>query len=275
MKNIIGILKGFFLSIKNILRNLRDYKYSRFYPNNPRHDDVYIVEFPKSGITWLSTLIANVNLLESNKKTEATFFNLHQYIADIHSSKDINHEPIWSFPKYRFIKSHDVYNKNYHFVIYLIRDPFKVMNSYYIFLKQLGVFKGNIEDFVKHPKYGIDAWLSHVNSWLDRGMSSQRVHLVKYEDLIKRPFEEIKKIYGNLGLPISEENIKAAIESSSISNMKISEALHNKNNPNYHEFEFVGKGEESYNKIMSNEAKNYISKRVELNSTYKSLCQSN
>lgn len=273
MSNIIGIFKGFFFLLKEKLRYIRDYNHTRFYPKNPRHDDVYIVEFPKSGITWLSTIISNLNMLESNKDIKVTFYNLHQFIADIHTSSNLHNEPLWSFPKYRFIKSHDVYNKNYHFVIYLIRDPYKVMNSYYIFLKQLGVFKGNIEDFVKHPKYGIDAWLSHVNSWLDRGVSAQRIHLVKYEDLIKRPCEEIKKVYENLGLPIIDENIRAAIERSDMSNMKISEALHYKNNPNYHEFEFVGKGQQSYNKIMSNEAKDYISKKIESDSTYKSLYQ--
>jgi hypothetical protein len=46
------------------------------------HNDVFLVEFPKSGITWLSFLIAN-SLLK-NHDENVTFYNYHKYIADIH-----------------------------------------------------------------------------------------------------------------------------------------------------------------------------------------------
>lgn len=107
VKICIGILKILIFYLEQII----NFKNNIFYPRNPRHDDVYIVELPKSGITWLSTIIANINLLESNEKIKITFYNVHQYIPDIHSSLNINYHPLWSFPKFRFIKSHDTYNK--------------------------------------------------------------------------------------------------------------------------------------------------------------------
>ena len=113
---LIDIIYGVKLSGVNKIKKIINKKYNRFYPNNARHDDVYIVEFPKSGVTWLSTLIANVNLLKSEQDESVTFYNLSQYIPDIHTSKDLAQLPLWKSPKYRFIKSHDNYNKNYSFV---------------------------------------------------------------------------------------------------------------------------------------------------------------
>ena len=66
MNNLIELINGIILIVKNFLRKIKDQKYNKLYPINPKHDDVYIVEFPRSGITWLSTLIANVNLLASS-----------------------------------------------------------------------------------------------------------------------------------------------------------------------------------------------------------------
>lgn len=272
MKNIINGLFGFFQIVKNKLRKIRDYKYYQFYPNNPRHDDVYIVEFPKSGVTWLSTLIANINLQISNKtKENITFYNIHQYVPDIHTSLDISYSPPWSVPNFRFIKSHDVHNKNYNFVIYIIRNPLNVMNSYYIFIKQLGGFNGTFDSFVKHPQLGIEAWLNHVNSWLDRGPTSQKLHLVKYESLVKQPLEEMKKIYENLGLSINDSILLKSINYSDINNMIITEQYHKNNNPNYLNFQFIGQGKITYEINMTNETEKYIYQKVKNNKIYKKL----
>ena len=271
MKNIIKLLNGILQITKDNLRKIKDKKYYRLYPINPKHDDVYIVEFPKSGVTWLSTLIANVNLSELNKNVQATYYNIHQYIPDIHTSLELNYEPLWSFPKFRFIKSHDEYNKKYNFIIYLIRDPYRVMVSYYLFNKQLGSFNGTFEEFVKNPQYGIKAWLKHTSSWQEKGVSNQKIHLLRYEDLIKQPFEEIKKIYENLGILINDDIIRKSIDLSNISNMKMSEELHKKNNPNYSKFQFVGKGLDSFEAVISQNSKDYIYENIKLSKIYKSF----
>lgn len=268
MKKINQIFKGLFDNTKNRLREIKDHESYRLYPSNPRHDDVYIVEFPKSGVTWLSTIITNVNLLISNKQEKATFYNLQQYIPDIHASLDLSYDPLWSFPKFRFIKSHDFHNKNYLFVIYLIRDPYKVMNSYYIFNKQLGNFTGTFEEFIRHDNFGIKAWSEHISSWLDRGVSNQKIHLVKYEDLINNPLDEIRNIYKNLGLLIDDNFIKNSINLSDMTNMKASEEFHKKYNPNYSHFQFIGKGQIDFDTIMSDKAKEYIKESIKSNKVF-------
>jgi hypothetical protein len=268
MDKFKGAFIGMLDIVKNKLRRIKDEKYHKFYPKNPKHDDVYIVEFPKSGITWLSTLIANTNLLESSEKAKATFYNIHQFIPDIHTSQELHNMPLWDFPKYRFIKSHDVYNKNYNFVIYLVRDPYRVMNSYYLFCKQLGSFSGSFDEFVKDPIFGIKAWTEHVNSWLQRGVTAQRIHFVRYEDLIAKPFEVLQKVYINLGLLVNDESIHKAISLSDMESMAKNEEFYNVNNPNNDDFTFVGKGQKTFKGNMNASVKEYIYDIIKTNRIY-------
>lgn len=271
MNILLNLFKGLFNMTKNNLEKVIYFKHYRFYPTNPKHDDIYIVEFPKSGITWLSTIIANINLLESNEKIKITFYNLQQYIPDIHSTRTINYFPLWSFPKFRFIKSHDTYNKNYKHVIYLVRDPIKVMNSYFIFAKELKIFNGTIDDFVKHPLFGIKSWIDHIESWLNKGVTDQKIHLIKYEDLLENPFIELKKIYQNLGLDVSDDNIHKSIDLSDLNQMKISENTHKNNNPNYKNFYFIGNGKNLLETNMTNNIKTYIFKNIKHSKIYKDI----
>jgi hypothetical protein len=142
------------------------------------------------------------------------------------------------------------------------------MNSYYIFNKQLGNFTGTFEEFIRHDNFGIKAWSEHISSWLDRGVSNQKIHLVKYEDLINNPLDEIRNIYKNLGLFIDDNFIKNSINLSDMTNMKASEEFHKKYNPNYSHFQFIGKGQIDFDTIMSDKAKEYIKETIKSNKVF-------
>ena len=204
------MISGLYLKIKFYLKKLFYIKSYIYLPRNPKHDDIYLVEYPKSGVTWLSTLIGNINLIESDQKQQITFFNLQQYIPDIHASRELSEFPLWSFPNCRFIKSHDVYNHNYNFIIYIIRDPYRVMNSYYNFMKNLNSFNGDFDEFVLSKKFGIDAWLNHINSWLTKGVTNQKIHVIKYENL-EAEFSVVKT-YTGCTKPLTTENKSATVD---------------------------------------------------------------
>ncbi len=243
-----------FETIKNIVKseyinfheNMRCRLYKRYLPANPRHDDVFIVGFPKSGMTWLNFLLANVNVAMSDMDTEITFYNSNQYIPDIHVSRLLS-DPILAFPGFRMIKSHASYNPYYNFVIYIIRNPYDVMVSFYHFLKGLNQFDKDFENFIKNEKHGVAKWVEHVESWLAKNTSAQRLHLVRYEDLKKNPADELDKIYKNLGKKIKQEALDYAVEMSSFDTMKKSESFYNMNDPNY-SLNFIRTG-----RIMGNE----------------------
>lgn len=231
-------------------------KYRKLVPKNSRHDDTYLVEFPKSGVTWFSFIIANISLQQESASNQesVTFYNHHRYVIDVHQ---LRNSYINESLKRRFIKSHEEHNPYYYFVIYLLRNPFDVMVSYYNFMCDHGV-NMDFEEFVKSKQYGISKWVMHVNSWLKSGMNAQRIHLLKYEDLKNNPLEEIKNLYLNLGFSVNDEIIKEALSLSNMTLMRESEDHYRKNNPNYN-MSFVGpKNKKKKDDLLNDTIRKYI-----------------
>jgi len=69
MSKILG-LKAF---LKESVKYILNYQHCIATPTKQCHDDVWLVEFPKSGVTWFSFLVANVNLIKSGVEKEVTF----------------------------------------------------------------------------------------------------------------------------------------------------------------------------------------------------------
>ena len=120
-----------------------------------------------------------------------------------------------------------------------------------------GPFHGTFEEFVKSPRYGIRAWNDHVNSWIKELDPQQQIHLIKYEDLMEKPKEALRNMYDNLGLCISDEILLESIKRSSLERMRNSEVVYLTYNP-FMDFNFVGKGAETYSKNMNDDIKEYI-----------------
>ena len=203
------------LNIVKII-NIKDHNYL---PINPLYSDVYLNSFPRSGNTFLSFLITNINLIKSKSDLSVNFFNIHQFIPDIDSGRDIG-KNLLPFPNFRIIKSHAKFNKDYKFVIYVLRNPFDVMLSYYLFQKSLNNFNDSFSKFIRSDLYGIKNWVSHVNSWTINLNAEKSFILIKYEDLVKDPVKELSILYKQLGLNISIDIIEKAAELSSKTNLK-------------------------------------------------------
>ena len=76
---------------------------------------------------------------------------------------------------------------------------------------------------MREKRRGIYAWVKHTESYLTK--SFRNIHFVRYEDLKKDTFQEIKKIVNKLNVNVSDKVIKEAIKESSLENMKKNEAL--------------------------------------------------
>jgi hypothetical protein len=221
-------------------------------PNNPNNSDLFIVEFPKGGITWFSTIIANSCFLEEGINKKATHFNLEQFIGDVHQNKVIGENKI--FPYHRIIKSHDVFNKEYRHVIYLMRNPFSVMVSYYHFAINNKFFKGSFESFVKDESLGIKTWVKHVSSWT-KPEKMMKFHYLRYEDLMEKPNQTIKNLYTNLGWDLSNEIIEESINLSNFKSMKVLNNHYRDFCP-FRKYDFVREGKKKAE--LNSETENYI-----------------
>jgi hypothetical protein len=217
--------------------------YGKALPENPLHDDLYIVSFPKSGITWLNFLMANVHLKMSGSNQQVTFFNIDDFVPDIEQLRCLK-ENILTFPGHRVIKSHAEFNPLYQKIIYLLRDPRDVMVSYYYFLNKLGLWQGGLSQLIRSPIYGIEAWCRHVQGWVEKTPASSRIEFLRYEDMKSDPLKVLTRIYTLLGHQIPLEIMDQSIALSSFENMKKLEADYNFGGDfRFPGLEFVRKGE--------------------------------
>lgn len=214
----ISLLRGLKAFAIDALISLKHYGDRRATAYSPRHDDLYIVSYPKSGATWMDFLMANIHLHMSGSDRSVNFFNVHFFIPDIHSSRDV--VQVLPFPGHRIMKSHSGHNPYYNNVIYIIRDPRDVMVSYYHFLLGLGKYQGDLSTLVRSESFGIRAWCEHVRGWIEDSSAATRFIVIRYEDLKAEPKAVMEKVYEFLGYRLTDEVIAGAIEKSSFENMK-------------------------------------------------------
>lgn len=212
-------------------------------PKDPRLNDLYLVEFPKSGITWFCTMLANALCMTNEIPIRATYYNVQQLIPDVHMSNAVG-EPFFRYPGYRFIKSHATCTAQYKHVVYLLRNPVSVLASYYRHSVGNGTFSGDIEEFVMHHRFGAEAYVAHVSSWLGSPLGSVRLHLIRYEDMRKDSVATLVRLFDNLGLcAVTRETISRAVEASSLEEMRRSEITYQENDPTY-DRRFIREGRE-------------------------------
>ena len=199
------------------------------------------MEFPKSGVTWLTFLIANTNILLNNDRRSVTFFNVNDFVPDVQVVSHFGASAL-AIPGYRCFKSHSSYIRRYRKVFYLVRDPRHVMVSYWAFLTGLGWWRGSLEDLIRSRKFGIKAWCAHVGGWLDGADAAASFVLVRYEDLVANTRHELARLYQLLGLPVDDQILSIAIERSGIDRMREAEAAFNSGHPALRDLEFVRRG---------------------------------
>jgi hypothetical protein len=210
-------------------------------PRTLSSDDTYIVEYPKSGSTWLSFLIANVNLQINNIPAQATWWNIREYVFDVEFNRDLPANP-FVLPHGRFIHTHSLYQRAYTRVLYLIRDPRDTLVSYYDMGTKMKVFKGSMDDFLLST-WGIPSWNGHVESWIRNHSTLDYIQFIRYEDLKTNPVEVLSRIYKLYGLTVDQSVLETAVERSSFQNMRQSEAFYREKSYDLGStFQFVRKG---------------------------------
>ena len=219
MNRLLKLVRGTRACCADLARELAGAADRRTLPRLPRSDDVYLVSFPKSGVTWMSFLVANVNIALSGGDRPATFYNIHQYVPDIQQSRELG-PPLLPRPGFRFIKSHALLNPGYCQVLYVVRDPADALVSYHHFLRGQGAFDGSLSELVRSPRHGIARWVEHVDGWIARSPASLRFMMTRYEDLLRDPAAELAGIYRQLGFDVPPDVLARAVEASSFDSMR-------------------------------------------------------
>lgn len=201
----------------------------------PLSSDVYLVSYPKSGNTWLRYLLSKVLIEKLNKDRNANWFNLQEFIPDVEVNRFIPLNEYYSDMP-RIIKSHSDYNPKYLRVIYLIRNPLEVVESYYYY--NLNNKKYNEEDFIKSD-IGINGWLKNVESWLRKPRQGQIIKIIRYDSLVNEPLETLRELNSIIGIHLDETVLTKIIRESDKSHMQEDEKKFNSDIKNFLRINFI------------------------------------
>lgn len=118
-----------------------------------------------------------------------------------------------------------------------MRDPRDVIVSFYHYAIKTRAIKENfdieagVEAFLNGDIQGdhFGTWGENVGSWLGAREHDPNFLIIRYEDLLTMPNQEVKKIAEFLKLETSDELISHAIEASSFENMQQLEIKQSRN----------------------------------------------
>ncbi len=189
-------------------------------------DDTFVVSYPRSGNTWTRFLIAN--LVYPQEKV--TFANIERLIPDTSSQSN---RALKRTPRPRIIKTHQYFDHRYRKMIYIVRDPRDVALSLYDFQRKYRQIaddyplERSVNDFVRGNLISIDwgTWGENVASWLYTRGQREDFLLLRYEDMLADTLRELARIASHLGLEVTEERLRTAIEQSSADRMRALEKL--------------------------------------------------
>jgi len=193
---------------------------------NPRHSDIYLVSYPKSGNTWMRYLMAYAIW------PELTDVDLVEMAAYIPSFRLIHDSAMMQDPdapcnqlKHRLIKEHTAYNKlaKHHVkrAIYIVRDGRDAIVSYWYFCNQRDNTSISFSDFIKlsaKPSHSYGPWKDHVKGWMNASLDAKLI--IRYEDLLDNTHLWLSRALKFAEIDVPDAVIETAINRASFNSMK-------------------------------------------------------
>jgi hypothetical protein len=154
-------------------------------------EDVFVVGYPKSGNTWFQNLVAGV-VFGVVPEYAPPVLAIYELVPDVYVTKYYKR---YATPM--FFKSHNLPQRDYRRVVYLLRDGRDAMVSYFHFLnaQQEPV---TYMDLVKNGAFPCK-WQDHVEAWLTNPYGSQ-ILTIRYEDLKANCAGELKRFCDFIGI---------------------------------------------------------------------------
>ncbi|HEX4278872.1 MAG TPA: sulfotransferase domain-containing protein [Bryobacteraceae bacterium] len=221
---------------------------------------VWLASYPKSGNTWLRAFLTNfqssADVPADINDLGAARFASTRCTADealgIESS-DLTWEEIDCYRPaiYRylaaqshdllFVKSHDAYTLNCNTEpiipadvtmagVYVVRNPLDVAVSLAHYrgippddaidqmASETATLSGHRERLSFHLRQTLLSWSRHALSWIDQ--HAIPLHVIRYEDMSRRPLETFRGLIQFLGLPDDVEKINRAVAFSAFDKLR-------------------------------------------------------
>jgi len=225
---------------------------------------VWLASYPKSGNTWVRAFLSHyrnrtadfhinrmsVGPAASSREafdqwvgvdaSDLTHEEIESYRGEVYRQRALRADPPW------FVKVHDAYGHSAAGeplfpaeatlgVVYVVRHPFDVAVS---FAHHSGisiqrsverlcndhfVLGGATERLPGQLPQRLLSWSGHVRSWVDQ--SHFRIHVLRFEDLLRDPCHEFRNVLRFCGLDCAEERLAESVEASRFENLQAQERV--------------------------------------------------
>jgi len=182
-----------------------------------RQDDVFIAAYPRSGSTWLRTMVSAV--VYPDAKVVPEFFNSKIPAVSIRNAKTIRR-----LKGRRIIMTHSCWRHGIDRAIYMVRDGRDALVSYYHYNTTRMDKKISFDEFFslyEKEIFGI-TWERHVDSWLRlaRTELKERLLVVKFEEMRRDTADILEGVCRFLNLYPDTSVLTKAIQTASLENMR-------------------------------------------------------
>jgi hypothetical protein len=110
-------------------------------------------------------------------------------------------------------------------MIVLARDPRDVViSSYFHKTERSRKTDCSLEEFLHHPRWGIEGLVHILNRWRVRFAAHPQCHWLSYEGLHHDPQGELLRLFASIGTPVSPAVVAAAVDEARFDRMKAAEA---------------------------------------------------
>jgi hypothetical protein len=183
--------------------------------------DQYIVSYPRSGSTWLRTMLAGI--IDPDSGYEPDVFN--RLLPGV-SGRRL--PLVWALSDPRILHSHTTFRSEISKAVYVLRDGRDALISFYHYTTtRIGIdvpFARWLE-FYCGRWYG-PCWHDHVEGRLSAGRErlGSNLLVVKFDDLKTDPVGRVQRVADFLGLPSERDLVAHAVEMAGIEQAKKREA---------------------------------------------------
>src|SRR6266851_5165037 len=182
-------------------------------------DDTFLVSYPKSGNTWTRFLIAHLVYPEKHPD----FSNINELIPD---PEALSKKHLSKMPRPRVLKSHQYFDPRYPRIIYVVRDPRDVALSQYHFHRKRRLIEDTypigrfVTRFVAGETSEYGSWAENVSGWLATRYGRPGFLLLRYEDMMAHPTQELAKLALFLGIEADVPQLEQVVARSSADQMR-------------------------------------------------------
>ncbi|NJK80072.1 MAG: sulfotransferase domain-containing protein [Chloroflexaceae bacterium] len=206
-----------------------------------RPTDRYIVAHPRSGSTWLRTILSNI--VFPDQPSNPDVYNAYMPSVTLRSVPTLR-----KLPAPRLMVSHTNYLAGLPCVVYIVRDGRDAIVSsfhYWITRRQ----RDTVRDFGEFLQryllgsYG-PLWHADVHGWLTAGKAElgERLLVMRFEDMKARPIEMVSQIATFLQIAHTAEQVQMAVQGASIETMRQVEQRRQEYDPNQADTSFYRGG---------------------------------